>query len=92
MSHETPGFFGVPSLHTDLPLVTSRVVALSDALRTSILPLAGVVLIAAVALVGGAGSYWVDRRRTEFGVSLGAGRRSQVFSASKRHWNPCLQC
>ena len=75
MSHETPGSFGIPNLHTDLPLVTSRVEALSNALRTSIFPLAGVVLIAAVALVGGAGSYWVDRRRTELEYlsALGAG-------------------
>lgn len=74
-SHDVPGFFGIPNLHTDLPLVTSRVEALSEALRSSILPLAGVVLTAAVALVGGAGSYWVDRRRTELEYlsALGAG-------------------
>lgn len=59
-------FFQInPGVHSDLLLVTSRVQALSDALRSSILPLAGVVLIAATALIGGAGSYWVDRRRIE---------------------------
>ncbi len=52
-------------MHSDLGLVTDRVQALTDALRSSILPLAGVVLIAATALIGGAGSYWVDRRRVE---------------------------
>lgn len=52
-------------LLTDLPIVTKRVEALTEALRTSIVPLAGVVLLAALALVGGAGSYWADRKRTE---------------------------
>ncbi|MGI9610827.1 MAG: FtsX-like permease family protein, partial [Acidimicrobiia bacterium] len=70
-----PAFFGRPNLLTDLPLVTNRVAALSESLRTSILPLAGVVLLAAVALVGGAGSYWVDRRKTELQYlsAMGAG-------------------
>ncbi len=59
-------FFQInPGIHTDLATVTERVQALTDALRTSIIPLAAVVLVAAVALIGGAGSYWVDRRRVE---------------------------
>ncbi|MFZ0626466.1 MAG: hypothetical protein WAN34_08220 [Acidimicrobiia bacterium] len=56
---------GGPDVHSDLALVTERVQALTDALRTSILPLAAIVLLAAVALIGGSGSYWVDRRRVE---------------------------
>jgi putative ABC transport system permease protein len=72
---DIPAFFGRPNLLSDLPIVTERVVALSESLRTSILPLAGVVILAAVALVGGAGSYWIDRRRTELEYlsALGAG-------------------
>jgi putative ABC transport system permease protein len=69
-------FFQVdPGVHSDLMLVTDRVQALTDALRSSILPLAGVVLIAATALIGGAGSYWVDRRRVELQYlsAIGAG-------------------
>ncbi len=53
------------SIGSDLPLVTKRVQALGEALQSSILPLAAVVLLAAIALVGGAGSYWVDRRKIE---------------------------
>ena len=64
-----------PGVHSDLMLVTQRVQALTEALASSILPLAGVVLIAATALIGGAGSYWVDRRRTELQYlsAIGAG-------------------
>ncbi|MDH3464066.1 MAG: ABC transporter permease, partial [Acidimicrobiia bacterium] len=74
-STDNPGFSAGPSIHSDLPLVTTRVQALSDALQTSILPLAAVVLLAAVGLVGGAGSYWVDRRRIELQLlsTIGAG-------------------
>lgn len=54
-----------PGVHSDLTVVTDRVEALTDALRSSILPLAGVVLIAGAALIAGAGSYWVDRKRIE---------------------------
>ncbi len=53
------------SLTSDLLDVAKRVVAQSDALDTSIVPLAVVVLLAAVGLIGMAGSYWVDRRRAE---------------------------
>ena len=64
-----------PGVHSDLPMVTQRVQALTDALASSILPLAAVVLIAAIALIGGAGSYWVDRRNTElqYLYAIGAG-------------------
>jgi putative ABC transport system permease protein len=75
-SHEDLFFFQIsPGVHSDLMVVTERVQALTDALRSSILPLAGVVLIAATALIGGAGSYWVDRRRTELQYlsAIGAG-------------------
>ena len=83
-SDEIPGFFGNPNLLSDLPLVTDRVVALSDSLRTSIIPLAGVVLVAAVGLVGGAGSYWVDRRRgeLEYLSALGAGPGALALKAA----------
>jgi putative ABC transport system permease protein len=49
--------------------------ALTTALRSSILPLAGVVLLAGTALIAGAGSYWVDRKRVELQYlsALGAG-------------------
>jgi putative ABC transport system permease protein len=73
---ETIFFFPIdPGIHSDLELVTQRVQALTQALASSILPLAGVVLIAATALIGGAGSYWVDRRRTELQYlsAIGAG-------------------
>ncbi|MGF1667196.1 MAG: FtsX-like permease family protein [Acidimicrobiia bacterium] len=54
-----------PAVHTDLGVVANRVTALGDALATSIDPLAGAVLATALALMGMAGSYWVDRRRSE---------------------------
>lgn len=62
-------------IHSDLTLVVDRVHALEAALQSSVLPLAGVVLLAAIALVGGAGSYWVDRRKLELQYlsSMGAG-------------------
>ncbi len=80
---DTPQFFLHPSIHSDLPLVTVRVQALSEALRTSILPLAAVVLLAAIALVGGAGSYWIDRRKTELQYlsALGAGPAAVAYKA-----------
>ncbi len=73
--------FGILS---DLPLVTTRVQALSTALRSSIIPLAAVVLLAAIALVGGAGSYWVDRRKLELQYlsTLGAGPGSIAIKAT----------
>ncbi len=54
-----------PAIHTDLDIVTGRVVALGEALATSIDPLAVAVLVTALGLMGMAGSYWVDRRRSE---------------------------
>ncbi len=67
-------FFQInPGIHSDLAMVTDRVQALTDALRTSIIPLAAVVLAAAVALIGGAGSYWVDRRKGELQYLSAAG-------------------
>jgi putative ABC transport system permease protein len=63
---ETRGFASEqPAIHTDLGVVTGRVVALGRALATSIDPLAGAVLVTALGLMGIAGSYWVDRRRSE---------------------------
>ncbi len=53
------------SLQSDLLGVTERVAAQGEALQTSILPLAAVVLLASVGLLGAAGSYWVERRRAE---------------------------
>ena len=61
--HDTRPFSS--SIQSDLPIVTARVSALATALRTSIIPLAAVVLLAAVGLVAAAGSYWVDRRKLE---------------------------
>jgi putative ABC transport system permease protein len=73
--NENPSFFQGPSIISDLPLVTTRVEALTEALRSSIIPLAAVVLLAAIALVGGAGSYWIERRKLELQhlSMLGAG-------------------
>jgi putative ABC transport system permease protein len=63
---QTVGFASErPALHTDLGVVAERVTALGDALATSIDPLAGAVLATALALMGMASSYWVDRRRSE---------------------------
>ncbi|MDJ0925261.1 MAG: hypothetical protein QNJ77_11925 [Acidimicrobiia bacterium] len=72
---EIPAFFTQPNVLSDLSLATRRIAALTDALGTSILPLAGVVSLAAIGLMGGAGSYWVDRRRQELAylAALGAG-------------------
>lgn len=53
------------SLESDLLGVTERVEAQAAALQTSIFPLAAVVLLAAIGLLGAAGSYWVERRRSE---------------------------
>lgn len=61
--HASDPFFS--GIQSDLPIVTTRVSALATALRTSIIPLAAVVLLAAVGLVAAAGSYWVDRRKLE---------------------------
>lgn len=65
---DDPGSFYMaldPGIHTDLDVVTSRVTALTGALGTSIDPLAAAVLATALGLMGMAGSYWVDRRRSE---------------------------
>jgi putative ABC transport system permease protein len=56
------------TLESGLLQVSERVTLQSEALQTSILPLATVVLLAAVGLIGAAGSYWVERRRTELGL------------------------
>lgn len=53
------------TLESDLLGVTERVEAQAAALQTSIVPLAAVVLLAAIGLLGAAGSYWVERRRSE---------------------------
>jgi FtsX-like permease family len=76
-------FGGRPGLHSDITMVSNRVQALSAALRTSIFPLAGIVLLAALALIGAAGSYWVDRRRLELEYlsSKGAGPGSISIKA-----------
>ncbi|MGA7096595.1 MAG: hypothetical protein WB245_03400 [Acidimicrobiia bacterium] len=58
-------FGGRPGISSDITTVSTRVQAVSQALGTSIFPLAAIVLLAAIALIGGAGSYWVDRRRVE---------------------------
>jgi putative ABC transport system permease protein len=52
-------------LESDLLQVTERVEAQAEALQTSIFPLATVVLLAGIGLIGAAGSYWVERRRSE---------------------------
>jgi len=53
------------ALDSELLPVTDRVRSQIEALQTSILPLAAVVLLASVGLLGAAGSYWVERRRSE---------------------------
>jgi len=53
------------ALDSELLPVTERVRSQMEALQTSIFPLAAVVLLASVGLLGAAGSYWVERRRTE---------------------------
>ncbi len=52
-------------VESDLLLVTDRVRAQATALQTSVFPLAAVVLLASIGLLGAAGSYWVERRRAE---------------------------
>jgi len=49
-------------VRSDLRLVRERVVGLRDALETSIRPIGMAIMAAALALMAGAGSYWVDRR------------------------------
>ena len=90
---DQPDFFiGSAGIGSDLPIVTKRVQALSDALTTSILPLAAVVLLAAVALVGGAGSYWVDRRKLELQYlsAMGAGPGAIAVKAGLEFLLPML--
>jgi putative ABC transport system permease protein len=53
------------ALDSELLPVTDRVRSQIDALHTSIFPLAAVVLLAGIGLLGAAGSYWVERRRSE---------------------------
>jgi putative ABC transport system permease protein len=53
------------ALDSELLPVTDRVKSQIEALATSIFPLAAVVLLASVGLLGAAGSYWVERRRDE---------------------------
>jgi putative ABC transport system permease protein len=89
---DNPSFFAGPSIHSDLPLVTKRVQALADALTTSILPLAAVVFLAAAALVGGAGSYWIDRRKIELQYlsTLGAGPGAIAYKAAAEFFIPTI--
>lgn len=85
-------FLGSSGVHSDLPIVTERVRALTEALRTSIIPLAAIVLLAAVALVGGAGSYWVDRRKLELQYlsALGAGPGAIALKAALEFLLPMI--
>jgi len=53
------------ALDSELLPVTDRVRSQIEALETSIFPLAAVVLLASVGLLGAAGAYWVERRRSE---------------------------
>lgn len=64
-AHAQAHFFRPPRVASDLAIVVSRVEALGSALTSSVRPLAAVVLAAALGLMGGAGSYWVERRRNE---------------------------
>ncbi|MEX1038152.1 MAG: hypothetical protein WDZ96_04765 [Acidimicrobiia bacterium] len=88
--HDTGPFSS--GIRSDLPIVTARVTALGTALRTSIIPLAAVVLLAAVGLVGAAGSYWVDRRKLELQYlsSLGVGPGAIAFKAGLEFLIPML--
>lgn len=52
-------------IESDIRPVRERVVAMAEALGTSLRPLGLAVLIAALGLMAGAGSYWVDRRTQE---------------------------
>ncbi len=52
-------------VRSDLQVVAPRVVTLKGALSASTQPLAVVVFLTALGLVGAAGSYWVDRRSGE---------------------------
>lgn len=87
-----PPQFHLPTIKSDLPLVTKRVEALSEALQTSIIPLAAVVLLAAIALVGGAGSYWIDRRKLELQYlsAMGASPSAIAVKASLEFLLPTL--
>ncbi len=80
------------AIQSDLPTVTARVSSLATALRTSIIPLAAVVLLAAVGLVAAAGSYWVDRRKLELQYlsSLGVGPGGIAFKAVLEFLIPML--
>ena len=88
--HSSAPFF--PGIHSDLPIVTDRVSALATALRTSIIPLAAVVLLAAVGLVAAAGSYWVDRRKLELQYlsAIGVGPGGMALKAVLEFLIPML--
>jgi putative ABC transport system permease protein len=88
--HDTRPFSS--SIQSDLPIVTARVSALASALRTSIIPLAAVVLLAAVGLVAAAGSYWVDRRKLELQYlsALGVGPGATALKAGLEFLIPML--
>ncbi|REK18732.1 MAG: ABC transporter permease [Actinobacteria bacterium] len=89
---DLPDFFLSSGIHSDLPIVTQRVTALASALQTSIIPLAAVVLLASIALVGGAGSYWVDRRKLELQYlsALGVGPGAVSLKATLEFIIPML--
>ena len=53
------------TIRTDLPYIVRRSAALGEVLRSSVAPIAIVAIISALGLLAAAGSYWVDRRRTE---------------------------
>lgn len=53
------------TIRTDLPFIVRRSAALGEVLRSSVAPIAVVAIISALGLLAAAGSYWVDRRRTE---------------------------
>jgi putative ABC transport system permease protein len=61
----TSGFPRVVTIRTDLPFIVRRSAALGEVLRSSVVPIAAVAVVSALGLLAAAGSYWVDRRRTE---------------------------
>ena len=61
----TSGFPRSVTIRTDLPFIVRRSAALGEVLRSSVTPIAIVAVISALGLLAAAGSYWVDRRRTE---------------------------
>ena len=67
--------FGDDNVVTDITGVRERVIAVRDALETSVRPLSLVVTMVSLGLLAGAASYWVDRRRPELEMlhALGVG-------------------